>query len=40
MFELRKLPFDANHNAVVSAKTCEYHYGKHHATYVANLTIS
>ena len=37
MFELRKLPFDANHNAVVSAKTCEYHYGKHHATYVANL---
>ena len=37
MFELRKLPFDANANAVVSAKTCEYHYGKHHATYVANL---
>ena len=31
------MPFDANSNAVVSAKTCEYHYGKHHATYVANL---
>ncbi|MDA3043380.1 MULTISPECIES: superoxide dismutase [Fe] [unclassified Campylobacter] len=37
MFKLRNLPFEAEKNAVVSAKTCEYHHGKHHATYVANL---
>ena len=37
MFKLRELPFDAAHNAVVSKQTCDYHHGKHHATYVANL---
>ncbi|MGG7048449.1 MULTISPECIES: superoxide dismutase [Fe] [unclassified Campylobacter] len=37
MFKLRELPFDPNTNAVVSAQTCEYHHGKHHATYVNNL---
>ncbi len=37
MFKLRELPFPANANAVVSAKTCEFHHGKHHANYVATL---
>lgn len=37
MFKLRELPFDAAHNAVVSKEACDYHHGKHHATYVANL---
>ncbi|KEA45384.1 superoxide dismutase [Campylobacter mucosalis] len=37
MFKLRELPFNPAQNAVVSEKTCEYHHGKHHATYVANL---
>ncbi|AQW88408.1 superoxide dismutase (Fe) [Campylobacter pinnipediorum subsp. caledonicus] len=37
MFKLRDLPFDSKSNLVVSEKTCEYHHGKHHATYVANL---
>lgn len=37
MFKLRELPFNPNSNAVVSEKTCEYHHGKHHATYVTNL---
>ena len=37
MFELRKLPFDPKSNAIVSEETCNYHYGKHHATYVTNL---
>ncbi|MBE2995232.1 superoxide dismutase [Fe] [Campylobacter sp. RM9344] len=37
MFTLRQLPFDAKTNAVVSEQTCNYHHGKHHATYVANL---
>lgn len=37
MFKLRELPFDANSNAVISKETCEYHHGKHHATYVTNL---
>ena len=37
MFKLRELPFDAAHNAIVSKQTCDYHHGKHHATYVANL---
>jgi len=37
MFKLRELPFDAAHNAVVSKQTCDYHHGKHHATYVVNL---
>ena len=37
MFKLRELPFDAAHNAVVSKEACDYHHGKHHAAYVANL---
>ncbi|BCX80220.1 superoxide dismutase [Campylobacter sp. 19-13652] len=37
MFKLRELPFDAAANAVVSKETCDYHHGKHHATYVNNL---
>ena len=37
MFKLRELPFDAAHNAVVSKEACDYHHGKHHATYVTNL---
>nr|WP_314521439.1 superoxide dismutase [uncultured Campylobacter sp.] len=37
MFKLRELPFDAAHNGVVSKQTCDYHHGKHHANYVANL---
>ncbi|NLY03407.1 MAG: superoxide dismutase [Fe] [Campylobacter sp.] len=37
MFKLRKLPFDAKSNAVVSEETCNYHHGKHHQTYVNNL---
>ncbi|CZE46208.1 superoxide dismutase [Fe] [Campylobacter geochelonis] len=37
MFNLRELPFDASKNAVVSQETCNFHYGKHHATYVTNL---
>jgi len=37
MFQLRTLPFDAAKNAVASEQTCEYHYGKHHKTYVDNL---
>lgn len=37
MFKLRELPFDPAKNAVVSKETCEFHYGKHHQTYVNNL---
>ncbi|MCI6989067.1 MAG: superoxide dismutase [Fe] [Campylobacter sp.] len=37
MFKLRELPFDPANNAVVSKETCEFHYGKHHRTYVNNL---
>lgn len=37
MFSLRSLPFEADKNAVVSAQTCEFHYGKHHQAYVNNL---
>ncbi|NLK66529.1 MAG: superoxide dismutase [Fe] [Campylobacteraceae bacterium] len=37
MFKLRELPFDPKNNAAVSEQTCEYHHGKHHATYVNNL---
>ena len=37
-FELPKLPFAADSLAPhLSAETFEYHHGKHHATYVANL---
>ncbi|MDR0363399.1 MAG: superoxide dismutase [Fe] [Bacteroidales bacterium] len=38
MFELPELPY--NHDALapyISKETIEYHYGKHHATYVNNL---
>jgi len=37
-FELPKLPY--NHSDLephISAKTLEFHYGKHHQTYVTNL---
>lgn len=37
MFNLRKLPFEADKNAIVSEETCNFHHGKHHATYVNNL---
>ncbi|WP_202931005.1 superoxide dismutase [Campylobacter fetus] len=37
MMELRTLPFNPATNAVVSEETCNYHYGKHHQTYVNNL---
>jgi Fe-Mn family superoxide dismutase len=37
-FELPKLPFAKNALApYVSAETLDYHYGKHHQTYVTNL---
>jgi superoxide dismutase, Fe-Mn family len=37
-FELPKLPFAADALAPhLSAETFEYHHGKHHAAYVANL---
>lgn len=37
-FELPALPFAADALApLMSAETFEYHHGKHHATYVANL---
>jgi Fe-Mn family superoxide dismutase len=36
--KLPALPFDKNALApIISAETIDYHYGKHHATYVANL---
>jgi len=36
--ELPKLPYDMNALAPhISAETLEYHYGKHHKTYVDNL---
>ncbi len=38
MFELRKLPYDKNSMGdFLSPTTFEYHYGKHHQTYVNNL---
>jgi superoxide dismutase, Fe-Mn family len=37
-FELPKLPYDLNAlEPHISQKTLEYHYGKHHQTYVTNL---
>lgn len=37
-FELPKLPFEADDlNPVISSKTIEFHYGKHHNAYVTNL---
>ena len=36
--KLPELPFAKDALApIISAETIEYHYGKHHATYVANL---
>jgi Fe-Mn family superoxide dismutase len=37
-FELPKLPYDAAAlDPFISAKTIEFHYGKHHQTYVTKL---
>jgi Fe-Mn family superoxide dismutase len=37
-FELPKLPYELNAlEPHISQKTLEYHYGKHHQTYVTNL---
>jgi len=37
-FELKKMPYEASAlEAVISAKTIEFHYGKHHQAYVNNL---
>lgn len=37
-FELPALPFEKNDlEPVISAETLDYHYGKHHQTYVTNL---
>ncbi len=38
MFELKSLPFALNAlEPHISARTLEFHYGKHHQTYVDNL---
>lgn len=38
MFNLRKLPYETNAMGdFLTATTFEYHYGKHHQTYVTNL---
>jgi len=38
MFELPKLPFEMNAlEPFISQRTIEFHYGKHHQTYVTNL---
>lgn len=37
MFKLRSLPFDISSNNVISEDTCNFHYGKHHKSYVDNL---
>ncbi|MFV9930897.1 MAG: superoxide dismutase [Francisella endosymbiont of Hyalomma asiaticum] len=37
-FELPKLPYDVDAlEPIISKETIEYHYGKHHQTYVTNL---
>ena len=37
-FELPKLPYDMNElEPYMSAKTLEFHYGKHHQAYITNL---
>lgn len=37
-FELPKLPYEKNAlEPHISAETLDYHYGKHHASYVTNL---
>lgn len=36
---LPELPFDKNAlNPIITEETFDYHYGKHHAAYVNNLT--
>ena len=38
IFELPKLPYSPNAlESVISQKTIEFHYGKHHQAYVNNL---
>jgi Fe-Mn family superoxide dismutase len=38
MFTLPKLPYEKNAlEPFISSETLEYHYGKHHQTYVDNL---
>lgn len=38
MFQLRKLPYNKNEfSGFLSEEAFEYHYGKHHQTYVNNL---
>jgi Fe-Mn family superoxide dismutase len=38
MFKLPKLPYEMNAlEPYISKETLEYHYGKHHNTYVSNL---
>jgi Fe-Mn family superoxide dismutase len=38
MFELPKLPYEMDAlEPYISHETLEYHYGKHHQTYVNNL---
>jgi len=38
LFELPKLPYELNAlEPIISARTLEYHYGKHHLAYVNNL---
>lgn len=35
---LPELPYDRNAlNPIITEETFDYHYGKHHATYVNNL---
>lgn len=36
MFKLRSLPF-TEIAGLISKETCEFHYGKHHQTYINNL---
>ena len=36
MFNLRALPFNEI-QGFISKETCEFHYGKHHQTYINNL---
>ena len=38
MFELPKIPYEMNAlEPYISKETLEFHYGKHHQTYVTNL---
>ena len=39
-FELPALPYEKDAlEPHISAETLDYHYGKHHATYVTKLTV-